>query len=165
MKKSLLAIFAAFSTVLLAGCGVNVIDYNDKLVELGKACYTAEEVIDTELNLENYEGAQTALTAALNLCAANAETVKNMEGYKDDTDLRDAFAAVLDSEVVYLEKYGELIAYYTLSDEEWTDEVEAAADALFEEVSALYDLTIDASDNLQIVQEAFATRHGYELEA
>ncbi|MDR0370107.1 MAG: hypothetical protein LBH96_06550 [Candidatus Peribacteria bacterium] len=162
MKKLLmLPIFAALFS--LTGCGgVDVIDYNDKLVELAETCFTAENLMWDAVDQENYTLANELLSSSIETCQKTQTDTAAMEGYNDDTDLRDAVDALLQAEVAYLTKFQEALPYREL--DEMSDEENANYEAIEAELDILDEASVAASNNLVSIQEAFSTKHGYELE-
>jgi len=161
MKKLRLLLTSA--VILLAGCGgVKVIDYNDKLVDLTDACFSAEGTVRDALDAENYGVANELLDAALTTCQTSKTKAEAMDAYKNDSSLKEAVVALLDTEIEYLKTFKDYVAYRSL--DELTEEQEAAYNALDAELDAIDNRIVAASDNLVTVQEAFAATHGFDLE-
>lgn len=161
--KKLLMLPAFFGLFALAGCGgVDVIDYNDKLVDLAETCFTAENLMWDAVDQENYTLAKDLLSSSITTCQKAQTDTAAMEGYNDDVDLRDAVDVLLQAEVAYLTKFQEALPYREL--DEISDEEEATYEAIEAELDVLDEASVAASNSLVSIQEAFATKHGYELE-
>jgi hypothetical protein len=106
MKKLFLLSLLVGITTLLTGCGSeNVIDYNDKLVELTSKCFTAEGLVRDMMKQENYTSAKTLYETAVTTCKKSQTDTAEMKAYENDTSLRDAVNTLLQAEVLYLEKF------------------------------------------------------------
>jgi uncharacterized damage-inducible protein DinB len=165
MKMKKLFIVAPALAVLftLAGCGgVDVVDYNDKLVDLADKCFTAEGLMRDAMDQENYGSAKTLYDTTVETCQASQADTAAMEPYDDDASLRDAVDALLQAELAYLGKFGETLPYREY--DEFTDEQETAYNALEAELETIEEAINAASESLGDIQEAFAAKHGYELE-
>ncbi|MDR0860598.1 MAG: hypothetical protein LBO09_06595 [Candidatus Peribacteria bacterium] len=161
MKKLLSLGTATLALFALAGCGVSVVDYNDKLVNLQDVCYNAESEMMEARDQENYGQVKTLYEVALATCTQSEADLAAMDAYDGDSDLRDAFDTELQLELVYLQKIGEVIALWEY--DEFTDEQQAIEDALWAEIDAVEEQLSDAYDISEATQQAFADKYGYEL--
>lgn len=131
--------------------------YNDALIDIIDGdCLDAEsEFLDA---IDNIEG-DTAkvfdtLDQALTTCENALLSVKWMKPYEGDDSLRSSIEKYLDAEVTYLEMWDQL---FTTENEEEMDVLGSEIDRMEEQTALLY------QDVIQ-VQEAFASKFGYELE-
>jgi hypothetical protein len=156
--KKLLMLPAFAALFALTGCGgVDVVDYNDKLVDLAETCFTAENLMWDAVDQENYGIANDLLTSSIDTCTKAQTDTAAMEGYNEDTDLRNAVDGLLKAEVAYLTKFQEALPYREL--EELSDEENAAYEAIEAELDALDEASVAASDSLVAIQETFSTKH------
>ncbi|GHV28133.1 hypothetical protein FACS1894176_10520 [Bacteroidia bacterium] len=163
MKKLLPLGTLALAFLGLAGCGsVSVVDYNDRLVALQDVCYDAEAEMTDARDQENYGQVRSLYEAALFTCTKSQADIASTDAYDGDSALRDAFDTELQLELVYLQKLGEIIAYWDY--DELTAEQQVAEDALWEEIDAIEEQLSDAYDVSETAQQAFADKYGYELE-
>ncbi|MDR3169358.1 MAG: hypothetical protein LBU27_06460 [Candidatus Peribacteria bacterium] len=156
---------ATVGVVLLAlsGCGgVNVVDYNDKLVHLQEICYDAESEMMNERDQENYGQVKTLYPTTLATCTQAQVDLAATDAYDGDSALRDAFDAELQLEVAYLQKIGEALTYWDI--DELTEEQQTAEDALWQEIDAIETQLATAYEVSETAQKDFAAKHGYELE-
>jgi len=108
---------------------------------------------------ENYETVRTLYPNVLETCMKSQGEIAAMDAYKGDSSMRDAFDAELQVQILYLQKLGEVIAYWEYDEEELTEEQQAAIDALWEEIDIL-DRQLEAAFNTSVaVQEAFAEKY------
>ena len=161
MKKLLILPLFAVS-FLLTGCGVSVVDYNDKIYIQTDNCITAENLIWTAMEEENYGMAKTLHATALETCMVAQAEVEAMGAFEDDSSFRDIANEFLQTEVAYLTKYAEALPYRDI--EEFTDEERAAYEAINEELSVLEEKGYALNEELLTIQVEFADKHGYELE-
>ncbi|MDR2541266.1 MAG: hypothetical protein LBD11_05930 [Candidatus Peribacteria bacterium] len=163
MKKILIVSLFTLSLFSLSGCGKDTsADYNEKLVNLVEKCTTAEDLMRDAIDQESYTTAQTLHATATETCKdAQADTAK-LEGFDNDTSLRDTSNNYLQTEVAYLEKLEAIFAYQDLA--EFTPAQETSYLTLESELSSLADATTNAYTELTAVQKTFADAHGYQLE-
>lgn len=154
--------FAALFALAGCGTGVDVIDYNDKLVDLQNDCYEAKDLLIDTWDAENYGVVQSLYPTTLSACTKARDDIAAMDGYEGDTMLRDPFLVEMQLEVAYLQKIGEIIAYWSY--DELTEAQELAEEALWDDIDALDEQLSVAYDVSKAAQEAFAKKYGYELE-
>ncbi len=144
-----------------------VVNYNDTLVNLTSNCILSEDTIWNEYR--NYEegsstldDVQNAISGTLNACRNSAEQIETMWGWEWDNSLKDSVTTIIQKEIAYYAKFGELVPYLwneTLSDEE--------AETYTQILNDLDSLDVElenANNNLIIVQEEFAASHWFDLE-
>ncbi|MDR2189709.1 MAG: hypothetical protein LBP53_00480 [Candidatus Peribacteria bacterium] len=163
MKKLFSGCILVTLTVLLTGCGkVDVTDYNDKLVEFTDKCFTAEALMQSALQQENYAYVKELHTTALETCTAMQKETVALEAYKNDTSFRNATDTLLQALISYLQKFGELFPYR--ENTVWTPEQETAYITLEKELGELEKNLQTLNKELEEVQKTFATTYGYEIE-
>lgn len=164
MKKVFMLGLVALALPLTGcGTGVDVVDYNDKLVDLQNACYDAENVMMDAWDQENYWLVKTLYPTALEACTDAYNDIVALDAYDENSSLKDAFSAEIQLEVEYLQKVGEILAYWDY--DELTAEQQAAEDALWEEADAI-EAKIDEAYKISVdAQKAFADKYGYELKS
>ncbi|MDR2415363.1 MAG: hypothetical protein LBD75_01820 [Candidatus Peribacteria bacterium] len=163
MKKTFLFSLLIAATTIVAGCGgVDVVNYNDKIVDLANKCLTAENLMWSAIEEENYDSAKTLYTTSLETCASVQANIAALDSYKEDGSLRDAADALLQAEIAYLQKFGDVLTYREY--DELTPEQEAAYTAIQDELSTIEAEVTVANTNFVTIQETFSTTHGYELE-
>jgi len=166
MKKLLVIPFLA-ALITLAGCGgnggIDKIAYNDQLVDLTEACFIiGEDAMWTAIELGDFQTAKAEFPNTLETCKQAHQNVLAILPYNNDADLRDAVAALLVAEIAYLETFETILDFWTV--EELTPEQEEALAAIEAELDRLEEAVNIASTHLMETQEAFAVKHGYELE-
>jgi hypothetical protein len=163
MKKPFLFSLLVAATTIVAGCGgVEVVDYNDKIVDLANKCLTAENLMWSAIEEENYGSAKTLYATSLETCTAAQADLGALDVYEEDGSLRDAADALLQAEIAYLQKFGDVLTYREY--DELTSEQEAAYTAIQNELSVIEAEITAASTNFSTVQDTFAATYGYELE-
>jgi hypothetical protein len=162
MKKLLLLSFLVATTTIIAGCGEKVVKYNDKIVNLANKCLTAENLMWSAIEEENYDSVETLYTTSLETCTSAGVDMVALDAYEGDSSLRDAASALLQAETSYLKKFGEVLTYREY--DELTPEQEAAYTTIQNELSAIEQEVSTASTNFSTVQGTFSSTYGYELE-
>jgi len=156
----------------LSGCDlfVDPVAYNDTVVETHTRAIDAyNEYVDQSDNtpLEgDLDGLEAKRLETIEAVTAVRDEIKALEGLKDDTDLRDAFASDLDDMISVLEnqdsKLIELWKRMAETEGDIPQEMIDEESAIFEEINTAADSAYTALDS---AQTAFADKHGYELEA
>jgi hypothetical protein len=99
----------------------------------------------------------------LEACTDAYNDIVALDAYDENSSLKDAFSAEIQLEVEYLQKVGEILAYWDY--DELTAEQQAAEDALWEEADAI-EAKIDEAYKISVdAQKAFADKYGYELKS
>jgi hypothetical protein len=139
-----------------------VVNYNDKIVDLANKCLTAENLMWSAIEEENYGSAKTLYTTSVDTCTSAQADIVALDAYEGDSSLRDAADALLQAEIAYLQKFGDVLTYREY--EELTPEQETTYTAIQNELSTIEAEVTVANTNFATVQENFATTYGYELE-
>ncbi len=167
MKKLLVVPFLA-AVIILIGCGgkteIDKIAYNDKLVDLTEQCFVhGEDAMRSSVELGDYQSAKAEFPRALETCKQAHQNVGAVLPYNNDTDLKDAVAALLAAEIAYLETFETILDFWMVEDQLTPEQQEALA-TIEAELDTLEEAVNVASTNLMQTQETFAVKHGYELE-
>ena len=182
MKKiRLLSLFGiALVTWMLVGCSSNnkwgdiiieditpsndVVDYNDALVDAATVCLDSENEIWNTYYSEDASTSdiQTAVDNTLSVCQSAINQINTLWDREWDSSLKDGVIAVLEKDIVYYNKFIEMLPF--LDQEELTEEDKATYDNLTAELEAIDQEIQTANDNLVVIQDQFSQNHGYELE-
>ncbi|MDR0282651.1 MAG: hypothetical protein LBI53_05115 [Candidatus Peribacteria bacterium] len=166
--KKLLIVSLLTAVIILVGCGgkneIDKIAYNDKLVDLTEQCFVhGEDAMWSSVELGDYQATKAELPKALETCKQAHQNVGMVLPYNNDTDLKDAVAALLVAEITYLETFEAILDFWMVEDELTPEQQEALA-TIETELDRLEEAVNVASNNLMQTQETFAVKHGYELE-
>lgn len=138
-----------------------VINYNDSLVEMASQCIISEDNIpeDYENGIENI---QVGVNNTIAECQNSINQINELWDWEGDSSLREWIVKILELDVAYFSKFNEILPYLVQG-----ELPEADADkyeTLLDEISAINQEMETANNDLMEVQEAFAARHGYELQ-
>lgn len=138
-----------------------VINYNDSLVEIASQCIISEDNIpeDYENGIENI---QVAVNNTIAECQNSINQINELWDWEGDSSLREWIVKILELDVAYFSKFNEILPYLVQGE---LPEADADKyDALVDEISAINQEMETANNDLMEIQEAFAARHGYELQ-
>jgi len=195
MKKLwLLALWATLILWTLAGCWSNkevnntnnvntntwsteesisekseVVQYNDKIINLSKKCAESEDLIWTLYDAYNedntsfkVEDIQNAINSTIKLCSDNLQEVNNAWDWEWDSSLKDWSVEFLSREIEYYQKFSELLPYLTKWD--LTEDEKAIHDSLLTEIQSIEERLWKATKDLTPIQRQFAKKYDFELE-
>ena len=143
------------------------IDYNDNLVDLTEDCFASEEDVWAAYDWGSAEELQAAIDNTVALCNVAFNNVQVVEPLEEDATLRDGVLQILEGEINYYAKMGDLVAYQSYTEEDFdnmSEEDAVAYEAIVQELDSIYALNEEANNALVTIQEEFAANHGYELE-
>jgi len=165
MKKSLWLISLLW-ILILSWCwsSVDVVEYNDSFVALVKECTDANQALFQNFNSEwaTLDSISQTLQNNINICQNSQTKASQMWDYDKDRSLKDWVVKLLTMEVDYLQKFSETSRYWNIDN--ITDEDKLAYDTI---VGDLYKSESELNSqfiSLQEIQEAFAAKHGLNLE-
>ena len=165
MKKSLWLISLLW-ILNLSWCwsSVDVVEYNDSFVALVKDCTDANQALFQNFNSEwaTIDSISQSLQNNISICQNSQEKASQMWDYDKDSSLKDWVVKLLTMEVDYLQKFSETSRYWNIDN--ITDEDKLAYDTI---VGDLYKSESELNSqfiSLQEIQEAFAAKHGLNLE-
>lgn len=165
MKKSLWLISLLW-ILILSWCwsSVDVVEYNDSFVALVKECTDANQALFQNFNSEwaTLDSISQTLQNNINICQNSQAKASQMWDYDKDSSLKDWVVKLLTMEVDYLQKFSETSRYWNIDN--ITDEDKLAYDTI---VGDLYKSESELNSqfiSLQEIQEAFAAKHGLNLE-
>jgi hypothetical protein len=195
MKKLwLLALWATLILWTLAGCWSNkevnntnnvntntwsteesisekseVVQYNDKIINLSKKCAESEDLIWTLYDAYSedntsfkVEDIQNAINSTIKLCSDNLQEVNNAWDWEWDSSLKDWSVEFLSREIEYYQKFSELLPYLTKWD--LTEDEKAIHDSLLTEIQSIEERLWKATKDLTPIQRQFAKKYDFELE-
>ena len=86
---------------------MTVVEYNDKLVDITEDCFVAQELIRDAINSDTYNPntAELLYKTAVNICNDSKKSATKIKPHNDDSSLKDAVVALLETEIAYLEKF------------------------------------------------------------
>ena len=165
MKKSLWLISLLWILVL-SWCwsSMDVVEYNDSFVALVKDCTDANQALFQNFNSEwaTIDSISQSLQNNISTCQNSQAKASQMWDYDKDSSLKDWVVKLLTMEVDYLQKFSETSRYWNIDN--ITDEDKLAYDTI---VGDLYRSESELNSqfiSLQEIQEAFAAKHGLNLE-
>ena len=138
-----------------------VIDYNDSLVDIASQCIISENNIPTDYE-NGLDSIQTAINNTLTQCQSSIDQINALGDWEWDSSLREWIVNILELDIAYFSKFSELLPY--LSSEELPEEDADKYNTLVNEINAIDQVMEAANNNLILIQEEFATNHGYELQ-
>lgn len=165
MKKSLWLISLLW-ILILSWCwsSMDVVEYNDSFVALVKDCTDANQALFQNFNSEwaTIDSISQSLQNNISICQNSQAKASQMWDYDKDSSLKDWVVKLLTMEVDYLQKFSETSRYWNIDN--ITDEDKLAYDTI---VGDLYKSESELNSqfiSLQEIQEAFAAKHGLNLE-
>lgn len=140
-----------------------VINYNDKLVELASQCIISEnDVLSVYDNSSSIEEVQEAINNTIAKCTNIGEEINKLWDWKWDSLLKNWVLDVIEKEIAYYTKFSEIIPY--MGKEEVSEEEKVKYESLLSEIESLDEELNESNNNLMSIQEQFAKKYGYELE-
>lgn len=139
---------------------INVIDYNDALVNTATECISTEDAIWTvrDDDSASTEDVLSQVDDTISKCNASITKIKNLWDFEWDNELNKWVLNVLEKVVAYYTKFKELLPYADGNNDSMYNKI-------FDELQELDSQLTDANDELVIIQESFSERHGFELES
>ncbi len=146
-----------------------VVSYNDTLVNLTSNCILSEDSFwnaysNYEEGSASLDDVQKAINDLLDLCRKSSEQISTMGDWEWDSSLKDSVIEIIEKEMAYYAKFGELIPYRWNGDEPLSDEDAKAYTQILNDIDSLDIELENANNNLIIVQEEFAKSHWFDLE-
>ena len=140
-----------------------VINYNDKLVELASQCIISEnDVLSVYDNSSSIEEVQNAINNTIAKCTDISEEINKLWDWKWDSLLKNWVLDVIEKEIAYYTKFSEMIPY--MGKDEVSEEEAGKYESLLNEIESLDKELNESNNNLMTIQEQFAQKYGYELE-
>lgn len=140
-----------------------VINYNDKLVELASQCIISEnDVLSVYDNSSSIEEVQEAINNTIAKCTNIGEEINKLWDWKWDSLLKNWVLDVIEKEIAYYTKFSEIIPY--MGKDEVSEEESGKYESLLNEIESLDKELNESNNNLMAIQEQFAKKYGYELE-
>ena len=165
MKKSLW-LLSLLWILILSWCGSssNVVEYNDSFVELVKECTDGNQTLFQTYNANSatLDSIAQSLQDNITICQNAQVKASQMWDYEKDSSLKEAVINLLTMEVNYLQKFSETSRYRNIDN--LTDEDKIAYNWIVTELNEVQNHLNQQFTNLQDVQEAFAAKHGLNLE-
>ena len=142
-----------------------VISYNDNLVDLASQCIISEDAVWNAYNDESAsaDDIQSAIVNTLNECNSSIASIENLGWREGDNSLQEGVLVILRKDLEYYTKLSELVPYLWIEDQ-LTEEQAATYDTIVDEIERIDSELNEANNNLILIQEQFASNHGYELE-
>lgn len=164
MKKSLW-LLSLLGILVLSWCwsSLDVIEYNDSLVEYVKECLNASQSLYQTFNAEwaTVDSIADSVQNNITICQAAKEKSKKLWDYEKDSSLKDGVVNLLSANVDYLEKFATTKPYRNAN---LSDEDRVAYDSVVSELNQSQTVLNQQLTNLQDIQEWFAARHGLKLQ-
>ena len=136
-----------------------VIYYNDSLLAIAYQCGMSEE--DIQEDYENWlENIQVAVNNTIAECQNSINQINELWDWEGDSSLKEWIIKVLELE--YFSKFNEILPY--LVEGEVSEADAEKYNTLVDEIEAIEQEMDDSNTELMKIQEAFAAKHGYELQ-
>jgi len=165
MKKSLW-LLSLLWILILSWCGssTNVVEYNDSFVELVRECTDGNQALFQTYNANSatLDSISQSLQDNISICQNAQAKASQMWDYEKDSSLKDAVINLLTMEVNYLQKFSETSRYRNIDN--LTEEDKIAYNWIVTELNEVQNYLNKQFTNLQDTQEAFAAKHGLNLE-
>ena len=165
MKKSLW-LLSLLWILILSWCGssTNVVEYNDSFVELVRECTDGNQALFQTYNANSatLDSIAQSLQDNISMCQNAQAKASQMWDYEKDSSLKDAVINLLTMEVNYLQKFSETSRYRNIDN--LTEEDKIAYNWIVTELNEVQNYLNKQFTNLQDTQEAFAAKHGLNLE-
>lgn len=165
MKKSLW-LLSLLWILILSWCGssTNVVEYNDSFVELVRECTDGNQALFQTYNANSatLDSITQSLQDNISMCQNAQAKASQMWDYEKDSSLKDAVINLLTTEVNYLQKFSETSRYRNIDN--LTEEDKIAYNWIVTELNEVQNYLNKQFTNLQDTQEAFAAKHGLNLE-
>ena len=165
MKKSLW-LLSLLWILILSWCGssTNVVEYNDSFVELVRECTDGNQALFQTYNANSatLDSIAQSLQDNISMCQNAQAKASQMKKKKKDSSLKDAVINLLTIEVNYLQKFSETSRYRNIDN--LTEEDKIAYNWIVTELNEVQNYLNKQFTNLQDTQEAFAAKHGLNLE-
>lgn len=165
MKKSLW-LLSLLWILILSWCGssTNVVEYNDSFVELVRECTDGNQALFQTYNANSatLDSIAQSLQDNISMCQNAQAKASQMWDYEKDSSLKDAVIDLLTMEVNYLQKFSETSRYRNIDN--LTEEDKIAYNWIVTELNEVQNYLNKQFTNLQDTQEAFAAKHGLNLE-
>ena len=165
MKKSLW-LLSLLWILILSWCGssTNVVEYNDSFVELVRECTDGNQALFQTYNANSatLDSISQSLQDNISICQNAQAKASQMWDYEKDSSLKDAVVDLLTMEVNYLQKFSETSRYRNIDN--LTEEDKIAYNWIVTELNEVQNYLNKQFTNLQDTQEAFAAKHGLNLE-
>ena len=165
MKKSLW-LLSLLWILILSWCGssTNVVEYNDSFVELVRECTDGNQALFQTYNANSatLDSIAQSLQDNISMCQNAQAKASQMWDYEKDSSLKDAVINLLTIEVNYLQKFSETSRYRNIDN--LTEEDKIAYNWIVTELNEVQNYLNKQFTNLQDTQEAFAAKHGLNLE-
>ena len=141
-----------------------IVEYNDTIVDLAAQCVSSEDYIWERFDDENssIEDIQLAIDNTIRECTDSDAQIRALWSWEWDSTLMDWVLNLIEKEIVYYNKFNELVPYLSL---EWlTEEENNEYETLFDELDYLNLELKEANDRLIQIQKDFADKYWYVLE-
>ena len=165
MKKSLWLLWLLW-VLFLSWCwwSVNVVEYNDSLVDIVKECTDSNQELFKNFNKDeaNVDSILQSIKDSITICQGSQVKASQMWSYEKDSSLKDAVVELSATEIDYLQKFSTTSRYRNIDNitEEDREEYNWVVSDLNETQNSLNQQFI----KLQEVQEEFAAKHALKLE-
>lgn len=142
-----------------------VINYNDNLVDTASACIASENIIRDTYDNENssIEDIKTAINNTIEECTTAKKNIKSIWDWEWDSSLKDWILNIIEKYITYYSKFSEVLPY--LEQEEITEDQNTKYESLLAEIETLDNELNIANQNLINIQQEFANKYWFELEA
>lgn len=164
MKKSLW-LLSLLGILVLSWCwnSLDVVEYNDSLVEYVKECLDASQSLYQIFNTEwvSVDSISESVQNNITICKAAKEKTEKLGNYENDSSLKDGVENLLSADIDYLQKFAETKPYRNTNVSEEDKEV---YNNIVSELSQSQTVLNQQLTNLQDIQEGFATKHKLKLQ-
>lgn len=164
MKKSLW-LLSLLGILVLSWCGssLDVVEYNDSLVEIVKECLSANQSLYQTFNSDwiTVDSISESIQDNITICQASKEKAEKLWNYDGDSSLKDWVVNLLSADVDYLQKFATTEPYRNRN---VSEEDKAVYNSIVTELSQYQTALNQQLTSLQDTQEGFAAKHGLKLQ-
>lgn len=164
MKKSLWLISLLW-ILTLSWCwsSLDVVEYNDSLVEIVNECLSANQSLYQTFNSEwmDVDYIAEAIQSNITICQASKEKVVKLWDYDGDSSLKNWVVDLLSADIDYLQKFATTKPYRNTN---VSEEDKIVYNSIVSELSQSQTVLNQQLINLQDIQEGFAAKHWLKLQ-
>ena len=165
MKKSLW-LLSLLWILMLSWCGwsINVVEYNDSLVDIVKECTDSNQELFKNFNLDgaSVDSILQSIEDSVTICQNSQVKASQLWSYEKDSSLKDAVVELLATEIDYLQKFSSTSRYRNIDN--ITEEDREDYNWIVSDLNETQNSLNKQFTKLQEVQEEFAAKHALKLE-
>jgi hypothetical protein len=165
MKKGLW-LLSLLWVLFLSWCwwSVNVVEYNDSLVDIVKECTDSNQELFKNFNTDevSVDSILQSIQDSITICQGSQVKASQIWNYEKDSSLKDAVVDLLALEIDYLQKFSATSRYRNIDN--ITEEDREEYNWIVSDLNETQNSLNQQFTKLQEVQEGFAAKHALKLE-